>query len=135
MHAVTVLALAFLMCGCARAEITRLITPENTGWIQKGVTTRSEIEARFGSPSFEVPEYTGSTAAAHAPPRNDNYNPSRTSAHVESPQDTKATYLQARPQTEQDRFWVTYDENNVVEDSGFTGSRIARPAPSTNAQP
>jgi hypothetical protein len=60
----------------------------------------------------------------------------KSTANVQPPNDTKATYLHPKSstnvQTREDRFWVTYDPNNVVKDFGFAGPPIQK---STNAQP
>jgi len=115
------LAFLLIMIGCATAEPEH-ITVENTAWIQKGTTTRSQIEARFSSPTFEVPEYAGLTrdTTSAVTPRDDRYT-----QPVGSPQNTKATYVgpfsYANPQAGQDRFWVNYDENDVATDYGITG--------------
>ena len=135
MYFVTLLALLFLMSGCATGKIEKIapqITLEDTAWIQKGLTTRNEIEERFGSPNFEVPVYAGSPpeTSATSTPRSDKDSPTTTSMVSQSPKDTKATYVHplfeseispssATAQTQQDRFWVKYDEENVVKDFGF----------------
>jgi len=122
MRSLGLLAILFLMIGCATAEPQRHISAENTAWIQKGTSTRSQIEAQFGSPSFEVPEYAGLTrdAKSSITPRDDRYT-----QPMGTPQDTKATYLDRtsspNPTTDQNRFWVIYDENDVVTDYGITG--------------
>ena len=148
MRFVTLLALLFLMSGCATGKIEHQITLQDTAWIQKRITTRSEIEARFGSPNFEVPEYAGSTheTSATSTPRSDEDSPTTKGIVSQSPKDTKATYLPplseaemspsyATAQTKQDRFWVIYDEKNVVKDFGFTVPPTTPPAARTNAQP
>jgi hypothetical protein len=124
MRFVILLALLALMGGCA-PNVEHPTTMAHTAWIQKGITTRSQIEARFGSPNFEVPEYAGSTpeTALTSTPRDDVHAPA-TSTVIQSPKDTKATYVprlsaaETGP-TNQDRLWVIYDENNVVKDFGF----------------
>ena len=139
MRFVTLLALLFLMSGCATAEIKPQITPNDTAWIQKGLTTRSQIEARFGSPNFEVPEYVGSTheTSATSAPRSDVDGPTTKGIVSQSPKDTKATYLHSESssnvQTPEDRFWVTFDANNVVKDFGFAGPPTARRPPAASA--
>lgn len=139
MRFATLLALLFLMSGCSSAKINHQITMADTAWIQKGITTRSEMQMRFGSPNFEVPEYSGSTreTTSTTSPRNDQDTPAtKSTANVQPPNDTKATYLHPKSsadvQTREDRFWVTYDPNNVVKDFGFAGPPIQK---STNAQP
>lgn len=139
MHLVTLLALLFLMSGCATTpKREHQITMADTAWIQKGSTTRSEVETRFGSPNFEVPEYRGLTreTTSTTTPRNDQDAPTtETTVNVQSPNETKATYLHPKSssnmQTKEDRFWLTYGPNNVVKDFGFADPPT--PAP-TNAQ-
>src|SRR5262245_674926 len=143
MHLVTLLALLFLMSGCATTpKIEHQITMADTAWIQKGITTRSEVEKRFGSPNFEVPEYPASTreTTSTTTPRNDRDTPTtKTTVNVQSPNETKATYLtpksSANMQTKEDRFWVTYDANNLVKDFGVVGPPPIPHAASTNPQP
>jgi hypothetical protein len=143
MRFVTLLSLLVVMSGCATAKIEHQITMADTTWIQKGITTRSQIEARFGSPNFEVPEYAGSTPQTDKP-RDDEYTPKTSTAVIPSPKDTKATYLHplseaemapssANLQTKEDRFWVTYDAKNVVKDFGFAGPPATPHAAPTNA--
>ena len=138
MRVVTLLALLFLLSGCATGKIEKLehqITLEDTAWIQKGITTRSEIEARFGSPNFEVPEYAGSTheTSAMSTPRSDENSPTTKGIVNQAPKDSKATYLHpessSNVQSPEDRFWVIYDEKNVVKDFGLTGPPTARRSP------
>ncbi|HEX8750029.1 MAG TPA: hypothetical protein VF732_02865 [Nitrospira sp.] len=136
MRFVTLLALLFLMSGCATAEMKHQITPEDTAWIQKGTTTRTEVEARFGSPNFEVPEYAGSThdTTSATTPRSDKDSPAtKTTVDVQPPKDSKATYVHpessSNVQTQEDRFWVTFDANNLVKDFGFAGPPAARRSP------
>jgi hypothetical protein len=125
MRCVILFALLVLMSGCA-PKVEHPTTMAHTAWIQKGITTRSQIEARFGRPNFEVPEYEGSTpeTALTSKPRDDVHAPATTSTVKQSPKDTKATYVPSLPEaesvpTKQDRLWVIYDENNVVKDFGF----------------
>ena len=147
MHFVAWLTLLVLVNACATAKTEHTATMADTGWIQKGFTTRSQIEARFGSPSFEVPEYPGSTRAttATATPRIDEATQKSPGTVTESPKETKATYLLRRSETaiapssadlqeQDDRFWVTYDANNVVKDFGFAGPPATRLAAPTNAR-
>lgn len=134
MRFVTPLAVLLLVNACATAKIEHPTTMMDTGWIQRGSTTRDQIETRFGSPNFEVPEYAGSTrpTTAMTAPRVDKDIPKTTSTVTPSPKETKATYLQpqasaemapssAKVQDNDDRFWVTYDADDVVRDFGFAG--------------
>lgn len=142
MRFVTSLALLFLLISCADVKILpHQISLEDTAWIQKGTTTRTEVEARFGKPNFEVPEYAVSTpeTADTSTPRHDASSPATTTTISKSPTHTKATYVPSETsavsltrkmlfmseakdgQRKKDRFWVTYDLNNVVIDFGFAG--------------
>ena len=126
MRFATLLTLLVLMGGCASA-IEHPTSMSHIAWIQTGITTRSQVETRFGRPNFEVPEYAGSTPQSDTP-RSDENTPKVTTAVIQSPKDTKATYLHAKSpnvQTQEDRFWVTYDGNNVVKDFGFAGPPTA----------
>ena len=134
------LVLLFVMSGCAAPKVEHPTTMAHTAWIQKGVTTRSQIEARFGRPSFEVPEYAGSTpeTASMSTPRDDVHAPATTSTVIQAPKDTRATYVPSLPEaetvpTKQDRLWVIYDEKNVVKDFGF--ARPPAPAPKYSPTP
>jgi outer membrane protein assembly factor BamE (lipoprotein component of BamABCDE complex) len=51
--------LTSLLFGCATAEHGRRITPDQITWIQKGVTTRTEVVQKLGGPMSEVPDWGG----------------------------------------------------------------------------
>lgn len=135
MTRILLFALLVFLSGCATAEIGRQITPEQAVWIQKGGTTRNQIVERFGAPNFEFPDYTDSkhqTTTTSTTIKDGDTSTTTTTIQVQSPKNTKATYLHtkseaavlpfyANVQTTQKQFWIKYDENGIVQDFGFTG--------------
>jgi hypothetical protein len=132
----SILVLLFVfLSGCATAEMGRQITQEQAVWIQKGVTTRNQIVERFGAPNFEFPDYTDSkhqTTTTSTTTKDGDTSTTTTTIQVQSPKNTKATYLHtkseaavlpfyANVQTTQNQFLIRYDENGIVQDFGFTG--------------
>ena len=129
------LALLIILSGCATAEMGRQITLEQTAWIQKGITSRSEIVERFGAPNFEFPDYTSSkyeTTSTSTTTKDGDTRTTTTTVQAQSPKSTKATYLHTRSkaavlpfyanvQTTQNQFWINYDEKGIVQDFGFAG--------------
>ena len=115
------IVISLVLGGCATEEHGRLINQEEVTWIEKGVTIRSQVVERFGSPRFEVGGKSQSTT---------------TTVHVdEPPKRTKATYLYTRSDSRipfyakahTRQFWVIYDEKGVVQDYGFIGDVPASP--------
>jgi hypothetical protein len=135
MSRIILIALLVIMSGCATAEMGHQITMEQAAWIQKGVTSRSEVVARFGAPNFEFPDYTTSkyeTTSTSTTTKEGNSSTTTTTTQVQLPKSTKATYLHtkseasalpfyANVQTTQNQFWIKYDEKGIVQDFGFAG--------------
>lgn len=129
--------ISLVLWGCATEEHGRLISQEEATWIQKGVTTRSQVVERFGSPRFERPLHSStiSTTTTTADVGGKSQT-TTTTVHVdEPPKRTKATYLYTRSdsripfygKTHTRQFWVIYDENGVAQDYGFIGDVPASP--------
>ena len=134
---VLVASLPLLLANCATAEFGRQITPEEVTWIQKGITTRSEVVQRFGAPRFELPDWTNrkyqTTTTQKTVKEGDTSTTTTTTVQVEPTDRTmKAVYMYtkseaavvpfyANAKTVQEQFWVSYDENGIVQDFGFTG--------------
>jgi hypothetical protein len=120
MSRIILIALLVILSGCATAEMGRQITVEQAAWIQKGVTSRSEVVARFGAPNFEFPDYTDSqhqTTSTSTTTKEGNTSTTTTTIQVQLPKSTKATYLYTKPeaavlpfyanvQTIQNHFWI-----------------------------
>lgn len=128
--------LVFISSGCVTAEIGRPISPQDMAWIQKGKTTRVEVIQRFWAPESETPDWaamqyqvnTTTTTTRTTRTNNEESQQSVTTTTVEpiKPR-TKALYLYKKVegglfvgvQTTEEQFWVTYDENGVVQDLGL----------------
>jgi hypothetical protein len=135
MNLTILLAILLTLSGCATAEMGRQITVEQAAWIHKGITSRSEVMERFGSPNFEFPDYANSkyeTTSTTTTTKEGNSSTTITTTQVQSPKSTKATYLHtkseasalpfyANVQTKQNQFWITYDEKGIVQELGFAG--------------
>jgi len=135
MSRIILIALLVILSGCATAKMGRQITVEQAAWIQKGVTSRSEVVARFGVPNFEFPDYTNSkyeTTSTSTTTKDGDTSTTTTTVQAQSPKSTKATYLHTRSeaavlpfyanvQTTQNQFWINYDEKGIVQDFGFAG--------------
>ena len=97
------LVLLVLLSGCAATERGVQITQEQAAWIQKGVTPRSEVVARFG--------------VGYVYPDTDSRYGKVTYLYVKAePRQPFAAYAR----TTAKEFWVQYDEKGVVQDFGFT---------------
>jgi hypothetical protein len=132
MRLIYALVISLALSGCATDEQGRLIRPEDTTWIQKGVTTRSEIVQRFGPPRFETPLQSSTTSTTTTTTDIVQGQPKTTTriARVNgAPMGTKATYPYTRSQSgvpfnvnvRLSQFWVIYDEKGIVQDYGFVG--------------
>ena len=135
MSRIILIAFLVILSGCATAEMGRQITVEQAAWIQKGVTSRSEVLARFGAPNFEFPDYTNTkyeTTSTSTTTKDRDTSTTTTTVQSQSPKSTKATYLHTRSeaavlpfyanvQTTQNQFWINYDEKGIVQDFGFAG--------------
>jgi hypothetical protein len=112
--------LAFISWGCATAEMGRYIGPQDVTWIQKGVTTRSEVVQRLGPPLSETPDWTAMQFQS--------VSTTTTSKEGESQQSVTTTiYLHTKSEgglfvgftTTQEQFWVSFDEHGIVQNYGF----------------
>jgi hypothetical protein len=126
------IGITLVLWGCATDEQGRLISHDEVTWIQKGVTTRSQVIERFGSPRFETPlqSSTTSTTTTTRPTVEGQPQTTTTTVHVnEPPKGTKAIYPYTRARStipfdikvRTSQFWLLYDENGVVQDYGFVG--------------
>jgi len=86
--------ISFVLCGCATDEHGRLINQDEVLWIEKGITTRTQVVEHFGSPRFEgaLPSTTTSTTTTTATIEGKSHT-TITTVHVdELPTQTKAIY-------------------------------------------
>ena len=124
--------ISFLLCGCVADEYGLLISRDEVTWIHKGVTTRSQVVERFGSPRFEIPlqsSTTSRTTTTKTTPDGQSQT-TTTTVHVDEPsKGNKAIYphtwfqsavpFDIKARTSQ--FRLLYDEDGVVQDYGFVG--------------
>ena len=126
--------LTSLVSGCATAEHGRRITPDQITWIQKGITTRAEVVQKLGGPMSEVPDWGGltyqSTSVTTIIKEGDTQKTVTTTTAQPTKQRTKALYLYTKSEaaafvgvtTTQEKFWVVYDENGIVQDFSLEGA-------------
>jgi hypothetical protein len=121
---------------CASAETGRSISSQDVTWIQKDQTTRSEVVQRLGAPTSEMPDWAGmhyqvtsiTTTTKTADNKDGESQQSVTTTTMEpiKPR-TKALYVHHKTegglfvgiQITEEQFWITYDENGVVQDFGL----------------
>ena len=124
--------ISVVLWGCVADESGRLISRDEVTWIQKGVTTRSQVVERFGSPRFEAPLYsstTSTTTTTRAGPDGQSQTTTATVHMDEPPRGNRAIYPYTRFQSaipfdvkaHISHFWLLYDEHGVVQDYGFVG--------------
>ena len=123
--------ISLVLCGCATDEHGRLINQDEVLWIEKGITTRTQVVEQFGSPRFEgpLPSTTTSTTTTTATVEGKSHT-TITTVHVdEPPTQTKAIYPYTKLQSTTpfyvkvytSEFWLVYDEQGVVQGYGFAG--------------
>jgi hypothetical protein len=101
------LALLVILSGCATTERGVQITEDQVVWIQKGITARNEVVARFG--------------VGYVYPDTDPRHGKVTYLYVKSePRRPFAAYSQ----TTAKEFWVQYNEKGTVQDFGFYCWRV-----------
>ena len=122
---------------CATAEFGRKIHPEEVAWIEKGVTTRTEVVQKLGAPFSEVPDWTSlsfestsTITTVTETTREGETEKSRSVATIEAkptPARTKALYNYTKTEgsvftgrrTTQEWFYVIYDQEGVVQEFAF----------------
>jgi hypothetical protein len=123
-----ILLLTLTSCFTVTNERGRIITAEEIAWIQKGVTTRTEVVQRFGRPYGEAPDgMVVETTTTPTTTKEDGTQTSIITSRVRPHKDTRAIYLHTRTEgglfmeikVTQERFWVKYDEHGVVKDFGL----------------
>ena len=128
---------ALMLWGCGTEEHGRRIRQADVTWIQKGVTKRSQIVERFGSPRFEMPlqSNTTSTTTKTATVQGQSETTITTVQVNEPPKGAKATYLYTRSwstipfvaKAHTTQFWLVYDEKGIVQDYGLVGDTPVNP--------
>ncbi len=123
--------IGLVLYGCATDEHGRLIKQDEVTWIQKGVTTRSQVVEQFGSPRFEGPFHSATTSTTTTTATVEGKEQTTTTTvHVdESPTQTKAIYAYTMLQSTTpfyvkvytSEFWLVYDDHGVVQGYGFVG--------------
>ena len=113
-----------VLCSCVTGEPDQRIAPDDVGWIQKGQTTREQIIAKFGPPTFKMPRRVdqgpGEYAAYRFEPPTEVLQPRPRGAlpRVFHPPTERmspyGTFQMFRPS-----FWIIYDARGIVEDFGF----------------
>ncbi len=120
----TVLFSLIVLCSCVTGKPDQRIRTEDVGWIQKGQTTREQITAKFGPPTFKMPrredQGVGEYAAYRFEPPTEVLQPRPRGA---LPQVFHPPTERLQPlgtfQTSGQNFWVLYDDRGVVEEFGF----------------
>jgi hypothetical protein len=126
------IGVTLVLWGCATDEQGRLISRDEVTWIQKGITTRSQVIERFGPPRFETPlqSSTHSTTTTTTATAEGQSKTTTTTVHVNEPlKGTKVIYPYTRSRStlpfdikvRTSQFWLVYDENGLVQDYGFVG--------------
>ena len=116
------------LTSCVTNERGRNIAAEEIAWIQKGVTTRTEIVQKFGAPYSEVPD--GTMVTTTVTPTTTNEAGSQTTivtSQVGLAKNTKAIYLHTKTEgglfmdikVAQEQFTVRYNEHGIVQDFGL----------------
>ena len=136
-HFVMILVAVVLTSACATVESGRKITPDDVAFIQKGVTTRTEVVQRIGAPIFEGPDWTRlsfesttTTTTVKATTTEGETEKSKSVTTVETkptPMNAKALYIHTKSEgsaftgirTTQEQFYVIYDSDGIVQDFGF----------------
>lgn len=93
-----------LAWGCATSDIPT-ITPDQVTWIEKGKTTRDEVNRRLGLTGIEA---TGSKESSIQP-----------TAFFTKSDTGMFSGTNSRP------FWIQYDQDGVVQDFGFDDPPLA----------
>ena len=118
------LFLLIQLCGCVTDELGRRIHPEDVTWIQKGQTTREQITAKFGQPTFKMARRDDNDLGEYAEYRYERPAVTllpRTQGPVPQVFRTPSQRLQPY-RTIQNigvRLWVIYDARGIIEDFGF----------------
>lgn len=125
--------------GCTIGEQGRLISQDEVTWIQKGVTTRSHVVERFGSPRLETTLQSTITSTTTTTGIVEGQSQTTTTTvHATEPQKgSKAAYLYTRSEStlpfwgkaHTTQFWVVYNEKGVVQDYGFVGMPVTSLTP------
>jgi hypothetical protein len=116
------------LTSCVTNERGRNIMAGEIAWIQKGVTTRTEIVRTFGTPYSEVPD--GTTVTTTVLPTTTNEDGSNTTVVTSKfglAKNTKAIYLHTKTEgglfrdvkVTQEQFTIRYDERGIVQDFGL----------------
>jgi|SRR6185436_16945491 len=116
------------LTSCVTNERGRHIAAEELAWIQKGVTTRTEIVQKFGTPYSEVPD--GTMVTTTVMPTTTNEDGSKTTivtSKLGLAKNTKAKYLHTKTEgglfrdikVTQEQLTVRYDERSIVQDFGL----------------
>ena len=111
-----------------------IITPDQTTWIEKGTTTRAEIEERFGPPFSETVDFseykietkTHTTITDTTTTENEREQTSVTTVKTKWIMLRKALWYHTKvsgfactPRVKLTWFFVKYDDEGIVRDFGF----------------
>lgn len=122
--------LVFLLTttSCMTYETGRNITVGEIGWIQKGVTTRTEVVQKFGRAYGEGPDGVMVETTTTPPTTNEDGNQTSISTSTVRPNKyTRAIYLHTKTEggvfmdrkVTQEQFWLRNDERGVGQDFGL----------------
>ena len=120
--------LLLTLTSCVTNERGRSITAEEVAWIQKGVTTRTEVAQKFGTPYSQGPDgVMVETTSTPTTTKEDGTHTSIITSTIRPNKNTRAIYLHTKTEggifadlkVTQEQFWVRYDERGVVQDFGL----------------
>jgi hypothetical protein len=124
------------LIGCTVAQSGKKRPSDITGTIQKGVTTRADIQGKLGPPLAEIPTFSSSTPE----PKSDENG--RSDTDLPTGTASIATYAHAQvnlsfPEgysTTSERLWILYDEEGRVKDYGMEAAAIPEAARTSSSR-
>ena len=120
--------LLLTLTSCVTNERGHNITAEEVVWIQKGVTTQTEVVQKFGKPYSEGPDgLMAETTTMPTTTKEDGTQTSIITSAVRPNKNTRAMYLHTKTEgsiftdikVTQEQLWLRYDERGVVQDFGL----------------
>jgi outer membrane protein assembly factor BamE (lipoprotein component of BamABCDE complex) len=118
MSPIIAVLLASLLASCAGDEPRLLSSPEDTSWIQPGITTRQEVVKQLGEPTSSAQLLTSEMVRYGASP--ERMQPSSVPSVVATPRGYMS--VESPPVltlSVQDRIlWIRFDEHGIVNAFG-----------------
>jgi hypothetical protein len=115
----SLLLLPIVVVACALSEPRVLSSPEDTSWIQPGVTTRQEVIRRLGEPTSSAQLMTSELFRYGSSP--EPMQPSSVPSVVATPRGyMTVTPSPAPPMASRERvLWIRFDERAIVSAFGY----------------